>query len=150
MKSLAEIKAAGSTITGLGVLADVGTLISPQDSGALRQADRGAALLNGTLLTLNATTDWIPYWGEAVIIVTGAYLAGDYLDNHFPLFREVTTEISGAGLSSADLPDSVALAEHEMDAVHGVEHAADETGHAIREGWHTVTSSITSSIGRWF
>ena len=35
--------------------------------------------MNGALLVLNATTDWVPGWGEAVIAVTGAYLAGDFL-----------------------------------------------------------------------
>lgn len=85
-------------------------------------------------MILNATTDWIPYWGEAVIIVTGAYLAGDYLDNRYPLFREVSTEISGAGLSSVNLPGSVALAEHEMNAVH-------DAGQAI--------VSADGTVGRW-
>jgi hypothetical protein len=77
--SIAAIRGLSNTLTGLGVIADVGTVISPQDTGVLGGADRATAAVNGALLVLNATTDWVPGWGEAVIAVTGAYLAGDFL-----------------------------------------------------------------------
>jgi hypothetical protein len=154
MRSLMEIKGAGYAMSGLGVLADIGTIISPQDKGALRDGDRTLAGVNGTLLTLNSTTDWVPYWGEALIIYTGAYLSGDYADDHCPLFREVTAEIAGASLSASP-QDNIALAETAMHATHDAEHFADETGHVFRQGWDDFSSSvassiITSPIGRWF
>jgi hypothetical protein len=165
MKSLPEIEAAGYTLTGLGVLADVGTVISPPDSGAHGVVDRLSAGSNGILITLNATTDWVPYWGEALIIATGVYLADDYANRHWPLFQEVAGEMSGVGLTKPHLADSVSLAESEMHAVHDTEdavvsaddtvgrweaRAAGVTEHVVLEGQHVVTASITSSIGRWF
>lgn len=64
MRNLTEIKGAGYTMSGLGILADIGTIISPQDRGARGDGDRTLAAVNGTLLALNSTTDWVPYWGR--------------------------------------------------------------------------------------
>jgi hypothetical protein len=152
MRSLSEIQELGYTMTGLGIIADIGNIIEPEDPGARGQVDRGAALTNGTLLALNST-DWVPYWGEAVLIMTGVYLAADYTGNHYPLSREITAEIAGVSLST-DPQDNIGVAETTMQAVHDAEHAAEEAGHTLRDdanraAW-SVTCSLTSSLGRWF
>jgi hypothetical protein len=122
-RSIAEIRGLSYTLTALGVIADAGTVISPQDSGVLGAVDRSAAGVNGILLVLNATTDWVPGAGEVVIAVTGAYLAGDYLYHHWTPFRDVANDVG-----------------------HATVKAADEAGHEVESTWH----SVTSSIGSWF
>lgn len=152
MKSLSEFKAAGYTMTGLGIVADIGNIIEPEDPGVRGDADRGAAALNGVLLALNST-DWVPYWGEAVLIITGVYLAADYTGNHWPLSREITAEIAGTGLTT-DPQGNIGVAETGMNAVHDAEHLGDEAGHTLREDWDraawSVTCWLTSPSGRWF
>jgi hypothetical protein len=132
--SLAEIKVLSGGLTVLGVAADAGTVISPQDAGVLGGADRATAAVNGALLVLNATTDWVPGWGEAVIAVTGAYLAGDFLYHHRALLRDVADDIGHAVVTSVEqrVDDDVATAE--------------EAGHQAASAWH----SVTSTIGSWF
>jgi hypothetical protein len=132
--SLAEIKGFSYTLTGLGVAADVGTVVSPQDKGVMGTVDRGAAISNGILLTLNATTDWVPGVGEVVIAVTGAYLAADYLYHHWTPFRDVANDIGHA---------TVSVVEEQVD---GDVQLAKDAGHIVSSGWH----SVTSSIGSWF
>jgi hypothetical protein len=128
--SLAEIKGLSYTLTGLGIVADAGTMISPQDKGALGWADRGVAAVNGSLLVINAATDWVPGAGEVVIAATGAYLAGDYLYHHWTPFRDVANDIGHAVVSG----------------VEGDVATAKEAGHLARSAWH----SVTSTIGSWF
>jgi len=132
--SLAEIKGLSYTLTGLGVLADAGTIISPQDKGVLGGVDRVTAGVNAILLTLNATTDVVPGAGEVVIAVTGAYLAGDFLYHHRTLLRNVASDIGHA---------VVTRVEQKVD--HDVA-AAKEAGHLATSAWH----SVTSTIGSWF
>jgi hypothetical protein len=121
--SLSEINGLSYTLGGLGVLADVGTVISPQDSGALGWVDRGAAGVNGALLIANMATDEIPVVGEVTLIGTGLYLAGDFLYHHWTPFHDVANDIG-----------------------HGTVKAVDWTGHQAASAWH----SVTSTIGSWF
>jgi hypothetical protein len=132
--SLAKIKVLSGILTGLGVVADAGTVISPQDTGALGVVDRGAATVNGALLVLNATTDWVPGWGEAVIAVTGAYLAGDFLYHQRALLGDAAHDIGHAVVTSA-----------ERSVEEGVA-TAKEAGHVAASAWHSVTSAIGSWI----
>ena len=132
--SLAEIKALSGGLTALGVVADAGTVISPQDTGVLGGADRATAAVNGALLVLNATTDWVPGWGEAVIAVTGAYLAGDFLYHHRALLRNAADDIGHAVVTSVG------------QQVDGDVATAEEAGHQAASAWH----SVTSAIGSWF
>jgi hypothetical protein len=132
--SIAEIRGLSYTLTGLGVIADAGTVISPQDTGVLGGADRATAAVNGALLVLNATTDWVPGWGEAVIAVTGAYLAGDFLFHHRALLGHVASDVGHAVVTSVE------------QGVDGDVAAAKEAGHLATSAWH----SVTSSIGSWF
>jgi hypothetical protein len=121
--SLSEIRGLSYTLGGLGVLADVGTVISPQDSGVLGGVDRGAATVNGVLLTINMITDDMPVVGEVVIIGTGLYLAGDFLYHHWTPFHDVANDVG-----------------------HGTVKAVDWTGHEAASAWH----SVSSTVGSWF
>ena len=121
--SLSEINGLSYALGGLGVLADAGTVISPQDSGAMGWVDRGAAGVNGALLIANMATDEIPVVGEVTLIGTGVYLAGDFLYHHWTPFHNVANDV---GHATAD--------------------AAEWTGHKAASAWH----SVTSTIGSWF
>jgi hypothetical protein len=121
--SLAEIKGLSYTLSGLGLLADAGTIISPQDKGVMGNADRIVAGTNGILIALNMTMDEIPVVGEVTLAATGVYLAGDYLYHHWTPFRDVANEVGHASVKVAD----------------GLVHGA-------RSAWH----SVTSTIGSWF
>ncbi len=120
---LAEIKGTSYTLSGLGLVADAGTLISPQDAGGLGVADRIAAGTNGTLIVLNMTLDEIPVVGEVTLGATGIYLAGDYLYHHFTPFRDVANEVG-----------------------HATVKVTDRLAHGAKSAWH----SVTSTIGSWF
>jgi hypothetical protein len=121
--SLAEIKGLSYTLSGLGLVADAGTIISPQDQGAMGTADRIVAGTNGALIVLNMTLDEIPVIGEVTLAATGVYLAGDYLYHHWTPFRDVANEVGHATIKVTD------------GLVHGAKSA-----------WH----SVTSTIGSWF
>jgi hypothetical protein len=121
-------------LTVLGGLADIGTVISPQDTGVLGGADRATALVNGGLLVLNATTDWVPGWGEALIAVTGAYLAGNFLYHHRAMLGDAADDIGHAVVTNVEQTADDDVAE------------AKEAGHLAASGWH----SVTSTIGSWF
>lgn len=120
---LAEIKGTSYALSGLGLVADAGTLISPQDKGAMGVADRTIAGVNGTLIVLNMTMDEIPVVGEVTLAATGIYLAGDFLYHHFTPFHDVASEVGHATVKVTD------------GLVHGAKSA-----------WH----SVTSTIGSWF
>lgn len=121
--SLAEIRGLSYTLGGLGLLADAGTVISPQDSGTLGNADRLVAGTNGLLITLDLATGELPVVGEITLAATGMYLAGDFLYHHFTPFHDVADEIGHATVKVTD------------GLVHGAKSA-----------WH----SVTSTIGSWF
>jgi hypothetical protein len=100
--SLAQIKGLSYTLSGLGLVADAGTLISPQNHGALGDADRGVAGLNGVLITGDLVLDGLPVVGEVALAATGAYLAGDYLYQHWTPFRDVANDVGHAVVQSVD------------------------------------------------
>lgn len=120
---LAEIRGLSYTLSGLGLFADAGTIISPQDKGALGLADRGVAVVNGALITGDLVLDALPGVGEVALAATGMYLAGDYLYHHWTPFRDVTDDVG-----------------------HATVEVGDDIGHRARSAWH----SVTSSIGSWF
>ena len=121
--SLAEIRGLSYTLGGLGLIADAGTLISPQDKGAMGTADRIVAGTNGVLIVLDMATDELPVVGEVALAATGMYLAGDYLYHHWTPFHDVANEVGHATVKVTD------------GLVHGAKSA-----------WH----SVTSTIGSWF
>jgi hypothetical protein len=121
--SLAGIKGLSYTLSGLGLLADVGTMVSPQDKGAMGWADRGVAGFNGALITANLVMDEIPGVGEVMLAASGVYLAGDFLYHHWAPFHDVANDVG-----------------------HATVKVADGLGHTARSAWH----SLTSTIGSWF
>lgn len=121
--SLAEIRGISNILSGLGLVADAGTVISPQDKGSMGTADRIVAGTNGILITLNIAFDGLPVIGEVALAATGMYLACDFWYHHWTSFRDVADE-----------------------AGHATVKVADEAGHVARSAWH----SVTSSIGSWF
>jgi hypothetical protein len=128
--SLAEIKGFSYTLSGLGIAADVGTMISPQDNGGLGWADRTVAGVNGGLLAANIALDGLPVAGEVMLAATGAYLAGDFLYHHCTPFRDVANDVGHAVVTG----------------VEGDVQLAKDAGHAVSSAWH----SVTSSVGSWF
>lgn len=132
--SLAEIRGLGATLSGLGILADTGTVIDPPDKGAMGWVDRGAAGVNGGLIAANLTMDEIPVAGEVVMIGTGVYLAGDFLYHNWTPFRHVCNDVGHVTATAA------------KDTAHVTENAVKDTGHAISSGWH----SVKSTVGSWF
>ena len=100
--SIAKIRGLSYTLSGLGLVADAGTLISPQNQGALGNADRVAAGLNGALITGDLILDGLPVVGEVALAATGIYLAGDYLYQHWTPFRDVANDVGHAVVKSVD------------------------------------------------
>lgn len=138
--SIAEIRGLSYTLSGLGLVADVGTVISPQNQGAMGVADRIVAGSNGLLITADLALGGLPVVGEVALAATGIYLAGDYLYQHWTPFRDVANDVGHATVRAAD------------DVGHATVKAADDVGHAADTAWHGVTSfehSLTS-IGSLF
>ena len=127
--SIAEIRGLSYTLSGLGLAADVGTVISPQNHGALGTADRVVGISNGLLITGDLILDGLPGIGEVALAATGAYLAGDYLYQHWTPFRDVANDVG-----------------------HATVRAADDVGHTADSAWHKVTSfeNTLTSIGSLF
>jgi len=121
--SIAAIRGLSYTLSGLGLVADAGTLISPQNQGAMGWADRSVAGLNGALITADLVMADFPGIGEVALAATGMYLAGDFLYQHWTPFRDVANDVG-----------------------HATVHVADDVGHAASSAWH----SVTSAIGSWF
>ena len=121
--SLAEIRGLSYTLSGFGLLADAGTLVSPQNEGAMGWADRGVAGFNGALITANLVMDEIPGVGEVMLAASGVYLAGDFLYHHWTPFHDVADDVGHATVT-----------------------VADGIGRTARSAWH----SVTSTIGSWF
>ena len=69
--------------------------------------------IDGGLIALNASLDWIPVAGEVVIIGTGVYLAGDAL-YHWKPFRDVADAVGHATVRVVD--DGVGKIEHGVDS----------------------------------
>jgi hypothetical protein len=127
--SIAEIRGLSYTLSGLGLVADVGTVISPQNRGALGVADRVAGISNGLLITGDLILDGLPGIGEVALAATGAYLALDYLYQHWTPFRDVANDVG-----------------------HATARAADDVGHVADSAWHKVTSfeNTLTSVGSLF
>jgi hypothetical protein len=121
--AIAGIRGLSYTLSGLGLVADAGTIISPQDQGAMGLADRGVAVVNGALITADLVMAEIPGVGEVAMAATGLYLAGDFLYHHWTPFRDVANDVG-----------------------HATVKVADEAGHVASSAWH----SVTSTIGSWF
>jgi hypothetical protein len=127
--SLAEIKGLSYALGGLGLVADAGTLISPQNQGTLGNADRVVAGLNGLLITGDMVLGGLPVVGEVALAATGIYLAGDFLYQHWTPFHDVANDVGHASVR-----------------------AADDVGHAADSAWHKVTSfeNTLTSVGSLF
>jgi hypothetical protein len=127
--SIAEIRGLSYTLSGLGLVADVGTIISPQNQGALGVADRVAGISNGLLITGDLILDGLPGIGEVALAATGAYLALDWTYQHWTPFRDVANDVG-----------------------HATVKAADDVGHAADSAWHKVTSfeNTLASVGSLF
>jgi hypothetical protein len=127
--SISEIRGLSYTLSGLGLVADAGTLISPQNKGTLGWADRGAAFVNGGLITADLVMAEIPVVGEVALAATGLYLAGDFLYQHWTPFRDVANDVG-----------------------HATVKAADDVAHEADSAWHQVTSfeNTLTSVGSLF
>ncbi len=121
--SIAEIKGLSYSLSGLGLLADAGTLVSPQNQGAMGIVDRSAAGLNAFFITGDLVLDGLPGIGEVALAATGLYLAGDFLYQHWTPFRDVANDVGHAAVKTVDT-----------------------VGHAADSAWH----SVSSTVGSWF
>jgi hypothetical protein len=129
------IEWAGRALGGLGLLADAGTLITPQDTGAVGWVDRGAAAVNGGFLTADllgaeAVMDVIPGVGEVAIAATGLYLAGDFLYHHRAQLHDAADAAGHIIVKVAD------------DTGHAAVRAADDAGHAASTAWDSTVGSL--------
>jgi hypothetical protein len=129
--SIAEIRGLSYTLSGLGLTADIGTLISPQNQGALGWVDRGVAGVNAGLITADLVMAEIPGVGEVALAATGLYLAGDFLYQHWTPFRDVANDVGHATVRAAN------------DVGHAAVKAADGVGHVASSDWHAVTSAFS-------
>jgi hypothetical protein len=100
--SLQGIDGLDNVLGVLGITADVGTMISPANSGTLGDVDRGVAFVNGGLLAANMALDGLPVVGEVTLAATGIYLAGDFLYQHWTPFRDVAKDVGHAAVRVAD------------------------------------------------
>ncbi len=121
--AIAGIRGLSWTLSGLGLIADAGTVISPQDKGTMGEADRLVAGTNGALITLDLALGGLPVVGDVALAATGVYLAGDYLYHHWTPFHDVADEVG-----------------------HATVRVTDEAGQAAGSAWH----SVSSAIGSWF
>jgi hypothetical protein len=126
--SIAEIRGLSYTLSGLGLVGDAGTLISPQNQGALGNVDRGVAGLNALLITGDLALGGLPVVGEVALAATGMYLAGDWAYQHWTPFHDVANDVGHATVHVVD------------DIGHNAVKQADEVGHAAVSAWHAVTS----------
>jgi hypothetical protein len=135
--SISKIRGLSNTLGVLGIVADTGAVISPQNQGALGWADRGAALTNGGLIAADMILGGLPVVGDVALAATGMYLAGDYLYQHWTPFRDVANDVGHATVRTAD------------DVGHAAVKTVDEAGHVADSAWHKVTSfeNSLSSIG---
>jgi hypothetical protein len=148
---------AGKVMDGLGIIADTGTIVSPQDSGTLGKVDRVAAGINGVLLAADMASINLGPIGAAVIAATGAYLAADFLYHHWKPFHDVANDI-GHGvvkttefLNGQDYGADLAIAHAASRVGASVANAAEATIHAVEdEVRHVTWHSVVSAAGSWF
>jgi hypothetical protein len=148
---------AGKVMDGLGIIADAGTVISPQDSGALGAADRTAAGINGVLLAADLVSIDLGPVGAAVIVATGAYLAADYFYHHWKPFHDVANDIGHGAvkvndfLTGRNYSADLAIAHAASRVGESVANAAEDTVHAVAGEVHHVTwHSVVSTVESWF
>ena len=104
-----ELEWVSRALGGLGLVGDVGTLLSPLDHGVMGTVDRAMALLNGLGLSADMlgllggvnSFDWVPIGGEVIIVGTGVFLAGDFLYHHWTGFRDVCNDAGHFAVSVA-------------------------------------------------
>lgn len=133
--AIAEIKGLSYTLSGLGLVADAGTIISPQNQGTLGWVDRGVAGVNAGLIATDVALSGLPVVGEAALFATGVYLAADFAYQHWTPFRDVANDVGHATVR----------------AVGDVEHAADSALHGVESAWNVESAwHAASSIGSWF
>jgi hypothetical protein len=123
-RNIGSIRGLSNTLGGLGLVADVSTIISPDDSGVLGGVDRVAAGANGVLITMNMCMDEIPVVGEVVMVGTGVYLAGDFLYHHWEPFKDACDEVGSATVT-----------------------VAKDVGSAVSDGWNATTSFVGDLFG---
>ena len=136
---LSAVRGASTALGVLGILGDATDMISPQNKGTLGWVDRGVAATNAGFLTADLigadlVMDAIPGVGEVAIAVTGLYLAGDFLYQHWTPFRDAANDVGHATVAAVN------------DTGHATAVAATGIGHAASSAWH----SVTSSVGSWF
>jgi hypothetical protein len=84
----------------------------------LGAVDRGAAALNGVLITGDLVLDGLSVVGQVALAATGVYLAGDYLYQHWTPFLDVANDVGHATVRAADDVGHVAdSALHKMTSV---------------------------------
>lgn len=104
--TVSGLKGVGAGLNVLAMIGDGYTLASPEDGGAMGWVDRVAAGGNfvfagwDTAVAVGAVT-WIPGVGEAALVGTGLYLAGDYLYHHWNPFTDVSNDVGHATVSVA-------------------------------------------------
>jgi hypothetical protein len=76
--------------------------------------DRGAAALYGILITADMVAAPLPVVGDVALAVTGMYLAGDYLYQHWTPFRDVAND---AGHAVASFENTLPSIEHAFTSI---------------------------------
>jgi hypothetical protein len=105
-RTVSGLKGVGAGLNVLAMIGDGYTLASPENGGAMGWVDRAAAGGNfvfagwDTLVAVGAVT-WIPGVGEAALVGTGLYLAGDYLYHRWKPFTDVCDDVGHATVSVA-------------------------------------------------
>jgi hypothetical protein len=146
----------GKTMDGLGILADIGTEVSPQDSGDMAIADRTVAGINGALLAADMASVELGPVGGVVIFATGAYLASDFLYHHWKPFHDVADDAGHAVVKAvdfingqdyqADLAISRAAGQAGEDVAIAALHPDRVVKTVARRLWHSAASTVES----WF
>jgi hypothetical protein len=136
---LSAVRGASTALGVLGILGDATDMISPQNKGTLGWVDRGVAATNAGFLTADLigadlVMDAIPGVGEVAIAVTGLYLAGDFLYQHWTPFHDAANDVGHATVAAV------------KDTGHATAVAATDIEHTASSAWH----SVTSSVGSWF
>jgi uncharacterized protein YukE len=130
-KVLGVISKAGRLVGGpIAIAGDISTIVSPPQSGAMGDVDRGTAAVNGTLIGIDTAGALgsvmgieglaaltLPGVGVGIVVATGFYLAGAYAYKHFAWFRQdlakpighaVVDSVKEMGRGAADIGHDIA------------------------------------------
>jgi hypothetical protein len=146
----------GRVMAGLGIIADIGTMVSPQNAGALGMADRTAAGVNGILLAADLASIDLGPVGAVVIVATGIYLAGDYLYRHWKPFHDVANDVGHAVvkadefINGEDYSADLAIANAASHVGDSVANAAEDTIQVVEGERHITWHSVVSVAESWF